>query len=88
MLNEAARVLADDSGKPLYFRVGPTEKTPVWLKLTAKRRAGHGAIPNPDSAVNRLVAACATTMGHLRPSRHPSLGRIKVCRTRYQLRPT
>jgi acetylornithine deacetylase/succinyl-diaminopimelate desuccinylase-like protein len=57
LLNEAARAVADDSGKPLYFRVGPTEKTPAWLKLTAKGRAGHGAIPNPDSAVNHLVAA-------------------------------
>ena len=57
LLNEAARALADDSGKPVYFRVGPTEKTPAWLKLTAKGKAGHGAIPNPDSAVNRLVAA-------------------------------
>jgi acetylornithine deacetylase/succinyl-diaminopimelate desuccinylase-like protein len=57
LLNEAARAVADDSGKPLYFRTGPTEKTPAWLKLTAKGRAGHGAIPNPDSAVNRLVAA-------------------------------
>ncbi len=57
LLNEAARAVADDSGKPLYFRVGPTEKTPAWLKLTAKGRAGHGAVPNPDSAVNHLVAA-------------------------------
>jgi acetylornithine deacetylase/succinyl-diaminopimelate desuccinylase-like protein len=57
LLNEAARALADDSGKPLYFRIGPTEKIPAWLKLTAKGRAGHGAIPNPDSAVNHLVAA-------------------------------
>jgi len=57
LLNEAARAVADDSGKPLYFRTGPTEKTPAWLKFTAKGRAGHGAIPNPDSAVNHLVAA-------------------------------
>ena len=57
LLNEDARAVADDSGNPLYFRTGPTEKTPAWLKLTAKGRAGHGAIPNPDSAVNHLVAA-------------------------------
>ena len=57
LINEAARAVADDSGKPSYFRTGPTEKTPAWLKLTAKGKAGHGAIPNPDSAVHRLIAA-------------------------------
>jgi acetylornithine deacetylase/succinyl-diaminopimelate desuccinylase-like protein len=57
LLNEDARTEADGSGKLLYFRVGPAEKSPAWLKLTAKGRAGHGAYPNPDSAVNHLVAA-------------------------------
>jgi acetylornithine deacetylase/succinyl-diaminopimelate desuccinylase-like protein len=57
MLTEGAGSLADDSGKPIYFGVGPTEKTPAWLRLTATGRSGHGSVPIPDSAPNRLVAA-------------------------------
>lgn len=57
MLTEGAGSLADPSGKPIYFGVGPTEKTPGWLRLTAAGRSGHGSVPIPDSAPNRLVAA-------------------------------
>ncbi|MGD0955883.1 MAG: M20/M25/M40 family metallo-hydrolase [Candidatus Acidiferrales bacterium] len=57
MLTEGAGSLADASGKPIYFGVGPTEKTPAWLRLVATGRAGHASVPIPDSAPNRLVAA-------------------------------
>jgi acetylornithine deacetylase/succinyl-diaminopimelate desuccinylase-like protein len=57
MLTEGAGSLADASGKPIYFGVGPTEKTPGWLRLTVAGRSGHGSVPIPDSAPNRLVAA-------------------------------
>ncbi len=57
MLTEGAGSLSDDAGNPIYFGVGPTEKTPAWLKLTATGRAGHASIPIPDSAPNHLIAA-------------------------------
>ena len=57
LLTEGAGSLADASGKPIYFGVGPTEKTPAWLKLTATGRSGHASIPIVDSAPNHLVAA-------------------------------
>ena len=57
MITEGAGSLADQSGKPVYFGVGPTEKTPGWLRLTATGRSGHGSVPIPDSAPDRLVAA-------------------------------
>ena len=57
LVTEGAKTVADDSGKPIYFGVGITEKAPGRLKLTAKGRGGHGSVPNPDSAVNRLIAA-------------------------------
>ncbi len=57
MMTEGAGSLADDSGKPIYFGVGPTEKTPAWLRLVAIGRSGHGSVPIPDSAPNRLVTA-------------------------------
>lgn len=57
MLTEGAGSLSDDSGKPVYFGVGPTEKTPAWLRLIATGRSGHGSVPIADSAPNHLVAA-------------------------------
>jgi len=57
LLTEGARSVAESSGKLRYIAVGPTEKTPAWLKLTATGTAGHGSVPRPDSAVNRLLAA-------------------------------
>lgn len=57
MLTEGAGSFSDNSGKPVFFGVGPTEKTPAWLRLTATGRSGHGSVPIVDSAPNRLVAA-------------------------------
>ena len=57
MLTEGAGSLADDSQKPVYFGVGPAEKTPAWLRLTATGRAGHASVPIPESAPNHLIAA-------------------------------
>jgi acetylornithine deacetylase/succinyl-diaminopimelate desuccinylase-like protein len=57
LLTEGAQSKVDDKGRPIYFGVGPTEKTPGWLKLTATGRSGHGSIPIPESAVNRLLTA-------------------------------
>ena len=57
LLTEGASSRVGDSGRPIYFGVGATEKTPAWLKLTAKGRSGHGSIPIPNSAPNRLIAA-------------------------------
>jgi carboxypeptidase PM20D1 len=56
-VTEGAQSTVDDSGKPSYFGIGIAEKTPAWLKLTAKGRPGHGSTPNPDSSVNHLIAA-------------------------------
>ena len=57
MLTEGAGSRADASGKPIYFGVGPTEKTPAWLELVATGRSGHASIPISNSAPNQLVAA-------------------------------
>ncbi len=57
LLNEGARAKADEQGRPVYFGLGFTEKTPGWLRLVATGTPGHGSVPRPDSAVNRLLAA-------------------------------
>jgi acetylornithine deacetylase/succinyl-diaminopimelate desuccinylase-like protein len=67
LITEGAGSLADNAGKPIYFGIGPTEKTPGWLRLTAKGRSGHGSIPIADSAPNRLIAA----LSRLREYRSP-----------------
>ena len=67
LLTEGAQSRVDDKGRPINFGIGPTEKTPGWLKLTATGRSGHGSIPIPNSAVNRLLAA----LEHLRNYRPP-----------------
>jgi acetylornithine deacetylase/succinyl-diaminopimelate desuccinylase-like protein len=67
LLTEGGLTLADDSGKPSYFQVDIAEKGPARMKLTAKGRAGHGSVPNPDSSVNRLLRA----LEHLQSYRPP-----------------
>ncbi len=41
----------------IYYGIGTTEKTPCWLKLTAKGTAGHGSVPRHNSAPSRLLRA-------------------------------
>ena len=57
LVNEGGGNFADDAGKVLSIGVGPSEKTPAWLRLTATGTAGHASIPRPDSSVNRLIRA-------------------------------
>ena len=57
LLNEGASSSADKNGKVRFVGIGPTEKTPAWLKLVATGTPGHGSVPRPASAVNRLVMA-------------------------------
>jgi acetylornithine deacetylase/succinyl-diaminopimelate desuccinylase-like protein len=39
------------------FAVGVSEKGPLWLRLVAEGRPGHGSIPHDDNALDRLVRA-------------------------------
>ncbi len=41
----------------IYYGIGATEKTPCWLRLTAKGTPGHGSVPQKNSAPSRLVRA-------------------------------
>jgi len=57
LFNEGGSNMVDQSGKVLAVGVGPSEKTPAWLRLTATAEPGHGSIPRPNSSVNRLLRA-------------------------------
>lgn len=39
------------------FNCSISEKGPLWLKLIAEGRPGHGSVPHPDNALDRLVRA-------------------------------
>ena len=41
----------------IVFSVEVTQKIPLWLRLVARDKPGHGAMPPPETAVTRLVHA-------------------------------
>jgi acetylornithine deacetylase/succinyl-diaminopimelate desuccinylase-like protein len=56
LINEGGENLLQD-GKVRYVGVDVGEKSPLWLRITAHGRPGHGSRPIPESAPNRLVRA-------------------------------
>ena len=54
LLNEGGggRQLGDDKR---MVSVEVTQKVPLWLRLTASGQPGHGSMPQPETAVTRLV---------------------------------
>ena len=55
-------------GRRLYL-IEAAEKGMAWMRLTARGRAGHGSMINPDNAVARLTAAVARIGAHEWPVR-------------------
>jgi acetylornithine deacetylase/succinyl-diaminopimelate desuccinylase-like protein len=51
------------------YLIEAAEKGMAWMKLTARGRAGHGSMINPDNAVTRLTAAVARIGAHEWPVR-------------------
>lgn len=64
ILTEGAYIDADDAGKAKAWNVDVTEKSILWLKVTATGRAGHGSIPEPNGAVAKLVRAMGRLMAY------------------------
>jgi acetylornithine deacetylase/succinyl-diaminopimelate desuccinylase-like protein len=56
VLNEGGSIQQHPEGKRAY-EVAVVEKTPLWLRLTARGEPGHGSTPRGTSAVMRLVRA-------------------------------
>ncbi len=57
LLTEGGTIRAGASGRIEYYGIGTTEKSPMWLEVTAHGTAGHGSRPTPDNPVHRLVRA-------------------------------
>ncbi|UMG92489.1 M20/M25/M40 family metallo-hydrolase [Nocardioides sp. TF02-7] len=55
-------------GRRLYL-VEAAEKGMAWMRLTARGRAGHGSMLNPDNAVTRVAEAVARIGAHEWPVR-------------------
>jgi acetylornithine deacetylase/succinyl-diaminopimelate desuccinylase-like protein len=55
VLNEGGHIRLED-GEHLY-EVSVAEKTPCWLRLTARGKAGHGSTPPEQTATTRLIRA-------------------------------
>jgi acetylornithine deacetylase/succinyl-diaminopimelate desuccinylase-like protein len=51
------------------FNCSISEKGPLWLKLTAEGRPGHGSVPHPDNALERLIRALQKVQDWARPVR-------------------
>ncbi len=54
-LNEGGVGVKDLFGKGDFFLLNMWEKGPLWLKLIARGKAGHGSRPHPRDATTRLV---------------------------------
>jgi acetylornithine deacetylase/succinyl-diaminopimelate desuccinylase-like protein len=56
LLNEGGAIMVKPNGAKL-FDVSTTEKTPMWVRLTAQGQSGHAAVPPDQTSVTRLVQA-------------------------------
>lgn len=83
VINEGAYGFGELMGhRGLIFGVSSTEKAPLWLRLVATGRPGHGSIPHGHNAAVRLTQALAriTAVEHnitLRPETKITLETLK-----------
>lgn len=68
LLNEGGGIIDFPDGRKLYA-VSVTEKTPLWLRLTAEGPAGHASDPPVDTAVTRLIRGLGKLVDY-RPQIH------------------
>lgn len=68
VLNEGGHIRPMPSGQ-LAFEVAVAEKTPLWLRLSAHGKAGHGSVPPRETSVAKLIRALARVQALPRPLR-------------------
>src|SRR5262245_7149747 len=69
LINEGGNNIVEPDGRVTAIGVGPSEKAPAWLRLTATGEPGHGSTPRPDSSVNRLLRALNRLLDYTPPIR-------------------
>jgi len=67
VLNEGGGIRLGNDGKAREYSVSVTEKTPLWLRLTATGAPGHGSTPGNNLAVNKLIKALHGIMQYRSP---------------------
>ena len=67
LLNEGGHNRLGPEGRTEYYGVGVTEKVPYWLRLTARGAPGHGSIPRPDNASERIARALGRIAAYQTP---------------------
>ena len=67
VLNEGGAIL-DVQGEPAY-NVELAQKAPLWLRITAEGKAGHGSSPRPDAATHVLSRVLGRLAAHHFPIR-------------------
>jgi acetylornithine deacetylase/succinyl-diaminopimelate desuccinylase-like protein len=68
-MNEGGVGVRDIFGPGKFFLVNMWEKGPLWLKLSASGRAGHGSRPSAKDATARLAQAMARIASFRSPAR-------------------
>ena len=67
VLNEGGGMLVLAEGRPPLYTVELAQKAPLWLRVTARGKSGHGSAPRPNSAAAVLVRALARVAAHSFP---------------------
>jgi acetylornithine deacetylase/succinyl-diaminopimelate desuccinylase-like protein len=62
VLNEGGEIRSEDGHR--VYEVSVAEKTPCWLKLTARGKPGHGSTPPETTATTRLIRALDRVLQH------------------------
>lgn len=57
LLTEGGSILPGEGGAPDIWGVSFVEKSPCWIRVTARGPPGHGSTSGGDAAVPRLIAA-------------------------------
>ncbi len=57
LLTEGGGILTTQDGRPNVWGVAVSEKSPCWMRITARGAPGHASTTGIDGAVPRLVAA-------------------------------
>ena len=63
LLNEGGNISVLANGRR-YYGVSITEKTPLWLRLTAQGAAARSTVPPAETAVTHLVAALSRVIAY------------------------
>ena len=78
LINEGGENLLKGDKVP-FWAVDVAEKATYWLRLTARGEAGHGSVPDPNSAPNRLARALARVVDYQTPLRVLPIAQQQIC---------